>query len=90
MTSVPPEISGVAGAMLQVALQVGAAISLTVQAGLLTLNPGGMTNYANVQASLWFQFGWLLLNALMVIVFFRRSKMPKLSEEEGAVAAFGA
>ncbi|KAL0244039.1 hypothetical protein I308_105302 [Cryptococcus tetragattii IND107] len=90
MTSVPPEISGVAGAMLQVALQVGAAISLTVQAGLLTLNPGGMTNYANVQASLWFQFGWLLLNALMIIVFFRRSKMPKLSEEEGAAAAFGA
>ncbi|KIR79250.1 efflux protein EncT [Cryptococcus gattii EJB2] len=90
MTSVPPEISGVAGAMLQVALQVGAAISLTVQAGLLTLNPGGMTNYANVQASLWFQFGWLLLNALMIIVLFRRSKMPKLSEEEEAAAAFGA
>lgn len=90
MTSVPPEISGVAGAMLQVSLQVGAAISLTVQAGLLTLNPGGMTNYANVQASLWFQFGWLVLNALIIIVFFRQNKMPKISEEEGAGAAFGA
>lgn len=90
MTSVPPEISGVAGAMLQVSLQVGAAISLTVQAGLLTLNPGGMTNYANVQASLWFQFGWLVVNALIIIIFFRQSKMPKTSEEEGAAAAFGA
>lgn len=90
MTSVPPEISGVAGAMLQVSLQVGAAISLTVQAGLLTLNPGGMTNYANVQASLWFQFGWLVVNALIIIVFFRQSKMPKTPEEEGAAAAFGA
>lgn len=90
MTSVPPEISGVAGAMLQVSLQVGAAIGLTVQAGLLTLNPGGMTNYANVQASLWFQFGWLVVNALIIIVFFRQSKMPKTSEEEGAAAAFGA
>lgn len=76
--------------MLQVSLQVGAAISLTVQAGLLTLNPGGMTNYANVQASLWFQFGWLVVNALIIIVFFRQSKMPKTSEEEGAAAAFGA
>ncbi|WVN87505.1 uncharacterized protein L203_102687 [Cryptococcus depauperatus CBS 7841] len=90
MTSVPPEISGVAGAMLQVALQVGAAISLTIQAGLLTLNPGGINNYSNIQASLWFQFGWLLLNMLIIIFFFRSSKIPNsAADQEGEGAAFG-
>lgn len=36
MTSVPPEQSGVAGAMLQVAFQVGSAVALSIQAGLFT------------------------------------------------------
>ncbi|OCF32711.1 efflux protein EncT [Kwoniella heveanensis CBS 569] len=74
MTSVPPAMSGVAGAMLQVSLQVGAVLGLSVQAGLLTIKPGSLSNYANVQASFWFQFGWTALNALIIIVFFRPGK----------------
>ncbi|ODN81017.1 hypothetical protein L202_03118 [Cryptococcus amylolentus CBS 6039] len=71
MTSAPPDMSGVAGALFQVSLQLGTVIGLSVQAGLLTLHPGGMTNFTNVQASFWFVLGWLLLNALICAVFYR-------------------
>lgn len=80
MTSVPPQMSGVAGAMLQVSLQVGAVIGLSVQAGLLTREPGLITNYANVQASFWFQFGWCLFNLVVFLIFFRPGKVAEGSE----------
>lgn len=80
MTSVPPAMSGVAGALLQVSLQVGAVISLSVQAGLLTIKPGSITNYANVQASFWFQFGWCLFNLVILLVFFRLGRAAEGSE----------
>jgi hypothetical protein len=80
MTSVPPQMSGVAGALLQVSLQVGAVIGLSVQAGLLTLNPGTFVNYANVQASFWFQFGWCLFNLIIFLVFFRAGRAAEGSE----------
>ncbi|WWC67475.1 uncharacterized protein I206_101383 [Kwoniella pini CBS 10737] len=94
MTSVPPAMSGVAGAMLQVSLQVGAVLGLSVQAGLLTLNEGSFTNYSNVQASFWFQFGWSLLNMLLIVIFFRPGKAAegsaradKLEGKEGPESA---
>ncbi|OCF37121.1 efflux protein EncT [Kwoniella heveanensis BCC8398] len=74
MTSVPPAMSGVAGAMLQVSLQVGTVLALSIQAGLLTIKPGSLANFANVQASFWFQFGWHIFNMLAVIIFFRSGK----------------
>ncbi|KAL7422343.1 hypothetical protein Q5752_002989 [Cryptotrichosporon argae] len=80
MTSVPPTMSGVAGALLQVSLQVGAVIGLSVQAGLLTREPGLYANYANIQASFWFQFGWCLLNLLLIVIFFRPAKAIEGSE----------
>jgi hypothetical protein len=89
MTSVPAEMSGVAGALLQVALQVGAVVGLSVQAGLLTINEGSFENFANVQASFWFQFGWCLFNLIIFMVFFRPgrvaagSEAAKAQDEEG-------
>ena len=80
MTSVPPQMSGVAGAMLQVCLQVGAVIGLSVQAGLLTLHDGLINNYANVQASFWFQFGWCIFNMIIVLAFFRPGRAAEGSE----------
>ncbi|WRT65217.1 uncharacterized protein IL334_002160 [Kwoniella shivajii] len=74
MTSVPPDHAGVAGAMLQVSLQLGAVLGLTVQSGLLTLHEGSFENYANVQASFWFQFGWTVLNMLLIVFLFRPNK----------------
>ncbi|EIW68412.1 hypothetical protein TREMEDRAFT_32556 [Tremella mesenterica DSM 1558] len=82
MTSVPPQMSGVAGALLQVSLQVGAVIGLSVQAGLLTREPGSFMNYANVQASFWFQAGWSFLNMIAFLIFFRPQKKTN-GETEG-------
>ncbi|WVW79156.1 hypothetical protein I302_101122 [Kwoniella bestiolae CBS 10118] len=72
MTSVSPSMSGVAGATLQVAFQVGGVVGLSVQAGFLTYHEGSLANFSNVQASFWFEFGWLMLNALVVLIFYRR------------------
>ncbi|KAK4686437.1 hypothetical protein P7C73_g3684, partial [Tremellales sp. Uapishka_1] len=80
MTSVPPEASGVAGALLQVSLQVGAVIGLSVQAGLLTLKPGNIENFYNVQASFWFQFGWDALYLVMFLMLFRQKKVNQAIE----------
>lgn len=80
MTSVSPEQSGVAGAMLQVSLQVGAVIGLSVQAGLLTIHEGTFVNYSNVQASFWFQFGWCLFNLVIFLAFFRAGRAAEGSE----------
>ncbi|ODO09487.1 hypothetical protein I350_03087 [Cryptococcus amylolentus CBS 6273] len=83
MISAPPDMSGVAGALFQVSLQLGTVIGLSVQAGLLTLHPGGMTNFTNVQASFWFVLGWLLLNALICAVFYRQGKKEDVEVESG-------
>ena len=97
MTSIPPEMSGVAGAILQVALQVGAVISLSIQAGLLTLKPGAFQTWSNVEASFWFQFGWCMFNVLAFLAFFRPGRFAagseaakaKAEEEEGKPKAEG-
>jgi hypothetical protein len=83
MTLVPPQMSGVVGALLQSALQVGVVMVFSIQAGFLTIKPGNFTNYANIQASFWFQFGWLLFNALIIAVFFRvrKPEAPKIAAE---------
>jgi hypothetical protein len=81
MTSVPAQMSGVAGALLQVALQIGAVVGLSVQAGLLTIHEGSFANFDNVQASFWFQFGWTVFNLIVFVVFFRASKVAEASEQ---------
>ena len=73
-------MSGVAGATLQVSLQLGTVIALSVQAGLLTLKPGTFENFANVQASFWFQAGWLLLSVIVFLIFFRPGRVAQGSE----------
>jgi hypothetical protein len=78
--SVAPSQSGVAGALLQVSLQLGAVLSLSVQAGLLGRKPGSFSNYANVQASFWFQAGWCLFNLIIFLAFFRPGKAAAGSE----------
>jgi len=50
MVSVPSDMAGVAGALLQVFLQIGGAAVFTIQAGLLTIFPGSYGNFHNLQA----------------------------------------
>ena len=56
--------------------QIGTVVSMSVQAGLLTIHPGSLSNWANVQASFWFMFGWSILNALLAVAFLRRPSVP--------------
>ncbi|ODN81016.1 hypothetical protein L202_03117 [Cryptococcus amylolentus CBS 6039] len=86
MTSVDKEMGGVAGALFQVALQVGTVIGLSVQAGFLTLHPGNVSNWDNVSVSFWFVVGWQLLAALLTAVFYRQPKKDEKDEESGETA----
>lgn len=82
MTSVPAEMSGVAGAVLQVSFQLGSAVGLGIQAGLLTVNEGGISNPSNVKASFYFQMGWCALWLVGFLALYRRPKNDG-SDEEG-------
>ncbi len=74
MTSVPAEMSGVAGALLQVSLQVGSAVALSIQAGLFTVNPGSIENFENVQTSFYFEIGWGIVWLIGFLVMYRPGK----------------
>jgi len=74
MTSVEPEMAGVAGAVLQVALQVGSAVALSVQAGLLTVNEGWLYNFSNVRTSWLFELGWGVVWLIAFLIFYRPAK----------------
>ncbi|KAL1407455.1 hypothetical protein Q8F55_006888 [Vanrija albida] len=80
MTSVAPEMAGVAGAVLQTAMQVGSAVAFGVQAGLLTVNEGGIANPGNVHASYFFQLGWSLLWLIGFIVLYK--PVPRVPAEK--------
>ncbi|BEI80665.1 hypothetical protein CcaverHIS002_0111940 [Cutaneotrichosporon cavernicola] len=87
MTSVPAEMSGVTGAVLQVGLQLGATIGFATQAGLLTVNEGGLSNPENLRASFYFQLGWCALFLIMFLVFYRPSKAQAASTADAAEQA---
>jgi len=74
MTSVPPEMGGVAGAMLQTAFQVGSAVALSIQSGLLTVNPGSISNFENVQTSFYFEMGWGIVWLIGFVLLYRPKK----------------
>jgi MFS family permease len=86
MTSVPPEMAGVAGAILQVALQVGSAVAFSIQAGLLTIYPGGIENFVNVRISFYFMVGWGVLTLIGFLAFYRQPKANPNDEERIVVA----
>jgi hypothetical protein len=83
MTAVPADTAGVAGAVLQVALQVGSAVALSVQAGLLTIEPGNLSNWVNVRISYIFVIGWGVIWLAAFLLFYRPAKKAKASEEDG-------
>lgn len=79
MCAVPANIGGVAGATLQVAYQVGAAVSFAVQAGLFTVNEGGISNFDNLRASFYFELGFVALWLIGFLVFYRPSKNTEMA-----------
>lgn len=82
MTSAPPDMAGVAGAVLQVAFQIGSTVGLSVQAGLLTVGEWPH----NVKASFYFQMGWCALWLVLFLALYRPSKNQAADEETIVVA----
>ena len=60
--------------MLQTSMQIGVNVALSVQAGLLTVQPGDIYNFANVRASWYFEMGWTVVWLLGIIWLYRPSK----------------
>lgn len=81
--SVPPEISGVAGGLLQVSFQAGSTIALAIQAGLLTVYPGEIENWRNVQVSFWFELAWAVVWLVGFLCWYRPAKEREV--EDGVV-----
>ncbi len=85
MTSAPPESAGVVGGLMQAAIQAGNVIALTIQAGLLTIHPGGIADFRNVTASFAFMIGWGGA-CLMAFWVFYRPPAERKEDGEAAVA----
>lgn len=86
MMAVPPETGGVAGATIQMGFQVGNAVALSVQAGLLTIHPHGIENFDNVKISFYFVIGWLGVFILGFLALYKPSKTPQKDKEMAFVA----
>lgn len=83
MTAAPAEQAGVVGAILQTAIQAGNAVAVSIQAGLMTIYPGGITDFRNIAASFYFVMGWGALWLVLFWVFFRQPPI----DSKRAVAA---
>lgn len=74
MMAVPPEMAGVAGAIFQVACQVGQVVTLSIQGALLTIQPGDYGNWVNVRTLFIFGAAWGLVWLAGFLVFYRPVK----------------
>lgn len=81
MLAAPPDRTGVVGAALQMSQQTSTVIALSIQAGLLTVEQGGLANFANVRASWYFELGWTVVWLIGFVAFYRPSKSLKSSLE---------
>ncbi|ODN90701.1 hypothetical protein L198_06017 [Cryptococcus wingfieldii CBS 7118] len=81
MTTVPPESAGVAGAVIQVSVQLGNAIALGIQAGLFTVFPDGVYNFKNLQVSWWVELGWCGVWLIMFLAFYRNPKKQEVEDD---------
>lgn len=87
MAACPAEKAGVVGACLQTAMHTSVVVALSIQAGLLTTAPGGLENFTNFKASMYFEMGWVLLWLIGFMIFFRPVKTaPKDAEANLALA----
>ncbi|ODN85482.1 hypothetical protein L198_07565 [Cryptococcus wingfieldii CBS 7118] len=83
VVSVPSHVGGVTGATLQVSNQLGAAVSFALQAGLFTANDGGISDFDNISASLYFEMGFVALWMTMFLVLYRSEKKAVKDGETG-------
>ncbi|WVF71764.1 hypothetical protein IAT40_006572 [Kwoniella sp. CBS 6097] len=73
MLAAPPDRTDIVGAILQMSMQTSSVVALSIQAGLLSIHPGGIHNLRNVHASWYFEMGWTALWLVGFIVFYKPS-----------------
>jgi hypothetical protein len=61
-------------------------VAYSIQAGLMTIHEGSISNWANPSASFWFMFAWGTLCGVLVLVFYQKrtivgQEMDKADEE---------
>ncbi|WVW86525.1 hypothetical protein I302_108574 [Kwoniella bestiolae CBS 10118] len=73
MLAAPSERTGILGAILQMSMQTSSVVALSIQAGLLSIHPGGIYDIRNVQASWYFEMGWTALWLAGFLIFYKPS-----------------
>ncbi|ODN84729.1 hypothetical protein L202_00613 [Cryptococcus amylolentus CBS 6039] len=79
ITYCPPEMAGVAGALVQVVAQVAAAVTLAVQA---SFEGDGVQDWNKAaRRSFYFQIAWTAVLCIQFVVFFRKPTSPQEAHE---------
>ena len=85
IVAAPKEKTGVSSAVLQVAFQIGSIVALAIQAATLTVRPGGISDWFNVQVSFWLEFAWGLVSLIVFLVWYKPIKVGKNDGERQSV-----
>ncbi|WVQ71582.1 hypothetical protein IAR50_001122 [Cryptococcus sp. DSM 104548] len=79
VTYCPPEMAGVAGAMVQVIAQIASAIALAVQA---SFEGNGIQDWImSARRSFYFQIAWTVVLCVQFVLFFREPTSAKEAHE---------
>jgi hypothetical protein len=74
----PPELAGTVGAAFNSALQLGAVLGeaavTSIQTSVDNRQPGKMNGYAGRSAAFWFILGVVVVESVVVGVFYRPSR----------------
>lgn len=80
-------MAGVVGGAMQTTMHTGTAISLSIQAGLLTVRPGGIEDINNVRISWYFEAGWCVVWTVGFLVWYRPVKAVTSDAEKTGIHA---
>lgn len=86
--ALPPSASGVAGGLLQIFLQIGSVIGLSVSAGLFSRVNNDFSNWDGVRYFSYFDIAWVGFTMIVFAIFYRPAKVShpvskSLKDEEG-------
>ena len=72
--ALPPSASGVAGGLLQIFLQIGSVIGLSVSAGLFSKVGNDFSVWKGSQYYMYFDIAWVVFTMLVFAVFWRNPR----------------
>jgi len=80
--ALPPSAAGVAGALLQVFLQIGSVIGFSVQAGLFSRVDNDFSRWEGSENYLEFNSAWTIFSMIMFAIFYHPQKSVWVSDKE--------